>query len=311
MPLLLTTTRDDLPSQRLMLRSGQCAHVGRSELAEFSVPNDRELADSHFVVQCRASAIIESLGEELALVCDGESTSRIEFSDPMHQPARFIAGSTEFNLLWTPDVAIQSTRETDDDSESDTEPVDDSERIGMVAEKLKLSADAIALIQTPDVASDFVSRLIQQGCVDDALVSVAGLLPVVDAVVWASELQASGELPSGELPSGALPSGALIDAVRTWTGDVTEESRLAVKQIVEGDATDDGRLKWIAMAVVYSGGSLAPEGQAVVPPPEHLSAIAVSSSVRFALAAQEDREEAKLAWATAGLDRLRSRISNE
>lgn len=301
MPLLLTTTRDDLPSQRLMLRSGQCAHVGRSELAEFSIPNDRELAESHFVVQCRASAIIESLGEELALVCDGESTRRIEFSDPMHQPARFIAGSTEFNLLWTPDVAIQSTRETDDDPESETGPVDDSERIGTVAEKLKLSADAIALIQTPDVASDFVSRLIQQGCVDDALVSVAGLLPVVDAVVWASELQASSE----------LPPGALIDAVRTWTGDVTEASRLAVKQIVEGDATDDGRLKWIAMAVVYSGGSLAPEGQAVVPPPEHLSAIAVSSSVRFALAAQEERDEAKLVWATDGLDRLRSRISNE
>ena len=81
--------------RRIVLRGGQIARVGRTDWADFALPEDVDLADIHFVVHCDSNtAMIKSLAPDHDTKINGATTKKgeIQHGDVIE------AGATMFNV---------------------------------------------------------------------------------------------------------------------------------------------------------------------------------------------------------------------
>ncbi|MEA9589393.1 hypothetical protein VC279_18855 [Xanthomonas sp. WHRI 10064A] len=143
---------------------------------------------------------------------------------------------------------------------------------------MQLSAAARAQLGAPMAPQAAVRALLAQGYGEDAIKLLARLLPKRYAVAWLCQC-ARGETLDEEDRVGA----ALAEK---WVRDPSEAHRRAAQAFAHaGGYVSLGA--WLAAAVAWSGGSLAPPQQATpVPPPEHLTARAVAAAITL-LAARE------------------------
>lgn len=162
--------------------------------------------------------------------------------------------------------------------------------------RLDLDGDGQAAIAGADSAGLAAERLIAAGRLQDAAKLVAHALPRREAVWWAC-MCARG------VPDPALPpeDAAAIAAAEAWVRRPDEPARRAAAAAAERTkfATPEA---WAAMGAFWSGGSMSPEGQPVVPPAEHLTGTAVAgavmlAAVRHAPEKQKERLERFLASA--------------
>ncbi len=293
MPLLLTA-HSAAADRRMLLRAGQEARVGRSEWVEMSFPEDASLAQEHFVVRCGNDALVEVLDQQHSLVVDGNPVNQLSISGQRDDSMQFVAGCTHFAVVWSAEIApaeISSDRCCRADAADVS--LDHSEAIADVVKKMALSKDAAALAVSPDQRVQFLERLVDAKLDDDALRFIAGILPVAEAVRWAATSPCADQDESEPLTSD----------IWRWIESGQQTDRRQVHRSLAA-AAPSKRLQWLAEAVVYSGGSLAPDGQPVITPPPHLSAIAVLTSIRWALAGQQDRSSAIQRWIDAGRQSL-------
>ncbi|MBR0650320.1 hypothetical protein GXW78_11655 [Roseomonas terrae] len=142
--------------------------------------------------------------------------------------------------------------------------------------RLELDPDGEKAIAGADSASAGVDRLVAAGRYQDAVKLLAHALPKREAVWWAC-------MCARAIPDAGLPptDAAAIDAAEGWVRRPDEQARRAAATAAEKTkfATPES---WAAMGAFWSGGSMAPDGQMVVPPPEHLTATAVTGSVMLA-----------------------------
>lgn len=99
------------------------------------------------------------------------------------------------------------------------------------------------------------------------------------------------------VPPQALPAAdiAALNAAETWVRKPGDEAlRRAAWDAAQ--ATDFRSPEaWAAVGAFWSGGSLSPEGQPVIPPAEHLTGVAVCGSVVLAsVRGRPERAEARL-----------------
>ncbi|MBW6400947.1 hypothetical protein KPL78_24020 [Roseomonas sp. HJA6] len=142
--------------------------------------------------------------------------------------------------------------------------------------RLELDGDGQAAIAGADSAGAGVERLVAAGRHQDAVKLVAHALPKREAVWWAC-------MCARAIPDAALPpeDGGAITAAEGWVRRPDEPARRAAAAAAEKTkfATPES---WTAMGAFWSGGSMAPEGQMAVPPPDHLTATAVTGAVMLA-----------------------------
>ncbi len=142
--------------------------------------------------------------------------------------------------------------------------------------RLELDGDGQAAIAGADSAGAGVERLLAADRGQDAVKLIAHALPKREAVWWAC-------MCARAVPDAALlpPDGAAITAAEAWVRRPDEPARRAAAVAAEKTkfATPEA---WTAMAAFWSGGSMAPEGQMAVPPPDHLTATAVTGAVMLA-----------------------------
>lgn len=290
MPLLLTT---DAPTanRRLMLRVGQEARVGRSEWMEMSLPGDDSLAEEHFVVRCSDDAVVETLDSDASFIVRGEQVKRMTLSSAAGEKATFIAGNTKFVVNWTPDLTCSSKRPAKqaDATQCETQEVNVAAQMRAIGQTMSLSPDAVDLVEPGDQLDHFVDRLMKSNLADDAVRYIAGVLPASIAVRWAMEVA----------DASRLETSSLRDAISTWIDDPSEPARRTVQNLLSVEPCDNVT-KWIAQAVVYSGGSLAPDGQPIIKPPPHLSAVAIVTAHRWAISEASHRGEAVNVWIDSG-----------
>ncbi|WP_404309731.1 DUF6931 family protein [Neorhodopirellula lusitana] len=295
MSLLITAHPANDISKRLILRVGQEARVGSSEWVELSIPDDATLSPEHFVVRCGADAVFEVLDEQEALIVQGDALKRFTLSDHGECEAEFLAGQTTFTVRWSPEVVNVATPATCSSPQSYDVPQDDHDRIVDIADSMSLSEAATQMIQSPDSMLDYVERLIKSSLHDDAIRLVAGGLPVCTAINWA--IKTAGLMDQGNDPSGQKDS--LKQSMLAWTATGNEMDRRQVRDQLTVSKPDNVT-RWIAQAIVLSGGSLGPDDQPPVPPPAHLSGIAILTAHRWSVAAQPDRDAAMTAWLESG-----------
>ncbi len=141
----------------------------------------------------------------------------------------------------------------------------------MAAEQMDLSPEALALL-TPDAApAAAVQTLIAANLGMDALKLIARLLPKRYAVGWLCQCARDFPLDITEKSGAAM--------AEKWVRDPSEANRRAAFEFANA-----GKYKtlatFFAAAAGWAGGSLAPATQTVpVPPPDHLTAMAVAGAI--------------------------------
>jgi len=151
--------------------------------------------------------------------------------------------------------------------------------------EMELSAPARAQLDTAQPAQAAVRVLLDGGQPQDALKLLARLLPKRYVVAWLCQC-ARGEALSPEDRAGAV-------LAEKWVREPNEANRRAAFAFAQaGGYASLGA--WLAAAVAWSGGSLAPPTQDTpVPPAEHLTARAAVAAINLLAAQQPAQFEAR------------------
>lgn len=142
--------------------------------------------------------------------------------------------------------------------------------------RMELDAEGLKLLDGAADAAMGMARLEGAGRMPDAARIAAHALPKREAIWWAC--MCARAIPD---PAGKPEDIAALEAAEAWVRRPEEKSRRAAMAAAE-KAKFASAEAWAAVAVFWSGGSLAPEGQADVPPADHLTGGAVTGAVLLA-----------------------------
>lgn len=138
---------------------------------------------------------------------------------------------------------------------------------------LDLSDEAVALLPNSPNAYAYLGVLCEQELFHDAFLLMARTLPKQYAIAWGG--QCVEQFLTGTL---APEDKQCAQFVKLWLKGPDEKLRRASMASAEA-AEYEGPWAWLAAAVGYTGGSLAPENLPEVPPGPHLTAVAVAASL--------------------------------
>ena len=145
-----------------------------------------------------------------------------------------------------------------------------------------LSDEGAALLAPDDKPRAYLDRLLAEGHMADVVRFLAYVLPKREAVWWAwvCARKAAGSSPAPDVK-------AVLECVERWIVQPTDANRRAAYTTAERGniATPEGMA---AVAVFFSGGSIAPDGMPEVTPPERMTAKAVVGSVTIAATSKAD-----------------------
>lgn len=136
---------------------------------------------------------------------------------------------------------------------------------------LALSDDAVALMPDCKNTLSFLNRLCDDGLFHDAFVALARTLPRQYAIIWGDRCLQFG--PADDINDAEQHC---INIAKQWIRNPDETLRRAALDAAE-TLEFEGPYAWFAAAVGFSGGSLAPRDLDEVPPPEHLTAVAIAA----------------------------------
>ena len=162
-------------------------------------------------------------------------------------------------------------------SESRRKPAD-------VVSDVALSDEAVALLPEASNTLAYLNRLCDETLFEDAFLTLARVLPRQYAIIWASQCVR-------EFAGDASPEDQrCADLVEKWLAGPDDKLRRAAMDAA--DACEyEGPHAWLAAAVAFSGGSLAPPNQAEIEPPKDLTGIAVSACLTLIAVADEEKME--------------------
>ncbi len=154
--------------------------------------------------------------------------------------------------------------------------------------RLELEPDSEEALAGAQDALQGIEQLAEAGKLVEAARLVAHALPKREAVWWAC--MCARAVPDPALKPEDLASLAAAEA---WVRRPEERARRAAAEIAEKTSFKSAEA-WAAMGAFWSGGSLAPEGMADVPPGEHLTGVAIAgaivlASVRVSVERQNER----------------------
>jgi hypothetical protein len=145
-----------------------------------------------------------------------------------------------------------------------------------IRSRVGLSTDAAVVLGDCTKTPDALQRLEDGGFLVEAARLVAHALPKREAVWWAC-MCALHTAPS-DLPENDRLARELAE---NWVRQQTDKVRR--EAMGKAEAADFASPEaWAAVAAFWSGDSMAPEGQAAVPPAAHLCGTAVAGSVVLA-----------------------------
>lgn len=141
------------------------------------------------------------------------------------------------------------------------------------AKAVALTPEASAMLKPQATVADFISALMAAGLFKDAVDLMAQALPKREAVWWAC-LAARSRIDAETPPQVVMA----LEAAEAWVYRPTEELRRAAMERAEATRFDHPGV-WAAVGAFWSGGSIAPPGQPVVPPGDALTGRAVAGAV--------------------------------
>lgn len=237
----------------MLLRDGQVARFGRSDWADFPFPEDSQLADVHFEVDCsNRRVMLTALSPDHSLSLRGNPVSKIElFSSDV-----VVAGGSEFLF------SIEGQNSTNSAISSEAaELTTKSDVVVERAEYLELSEESQEDSSQFDRFTAFGEHLKLKRRWADAFLWFAFHANKQDAIVWTLQLIESVEEHLSLKPAQTIA----LDLVRAWLQTPNDAIRMECNSYAE-KLVWRGVGVWLACAVGSSGGSMAPEGFEEVSP---------------------------------------------
>jgi hypothetical protein len=143
--------------------------------------------------------------------------------------------------------------------------------------RLELEPPAAAMLDGAETCADAITRLEAAGLRNEAARLAAHALPKREAVWWAC--MCARAVPDPALAPTDLEALLAAEAwVRKPGDDAVRRAAMEAAQRT-GFRTPEA---WAAVGAFWSGGSMSPPGQPAVPPPDHLTGVAVSGGVVLA-----------------------------
>jgi hypothetical protein len=279
MQLVLQVAAGPAQGEKFQLRQGQVAKVGRTEWADFGVPQDPTMSELHFAVQC---------GPAECQVFDLQSSSpTLVNGKPIQQAVlrtgdQITAGETCFAVqIFGQGLPVVEGHVNDAaSSQPSAGALAPAETVGPVTaaewcEWLGLSKAASSLAQQITCPRELLDRLVADALFADAICLLSALLPRAAAVAWAADSVRPYTSDNN------LSDQQALQAAEQWSQDPQEPNRRAAE--TAATATNfEGAASWVALAAFWSGGSIAPPDQPVVEPLPTLTAKAVTGALLLA-----------------------------
>jgi len=290
--------------QSVSVSTGQVVKIGRAESADFSVPGDSQMSPVHFSLTCDSrNCHLRAMDEGGDTLVNGQRVMRAV----LKEGDRITAGATSFSVSAGDGETQQQTAGAPAPVSSPvapqvapTPPAQGPRTTAELCADLRIGEDAEHLLESDPSPPEFQETLIARELFPDAIRFLAYRLPKPKAVAWAVRCvrKASEQLPAKE--------AAALEAAERWLGDASDENRRAAQAAAEA-AKFEGGASWIAMAVFWSGGSMAPPDQAAVPPPPGLTAEAISAALTIAAIGDEPKlaPDVNRAFLADGLEDVR------
>jgi hypothetical protein len=149
--------------------------------------------------------------------------------------------------------------------------------LGPLLPRLEYEAEVAALVAAAPDAAAGLTALAEAGRYPEAMRLAAHALPKREAVWWAC-MCARAVPPDPTLTDA---DRAALEAAEAWVRKPEEATRRAAMTLAQATGFKSAEA-WAAVGAFWSGGSMAPEGQPVVPPAEHLTGVAIAGSVVLA-----------------------------
>ncbi len=283
--------------RRIVLRGGQTARVGRTDLSDFALPEDRDLAEIHFVVKCNENtAMIEALALDRETRING---APVNLQEIQHGDA-IEAGATLFH------VEIEGAAKSEVEH-SDSAPVSAIEpnrnEVLEIAVYIGLSEESLELARASTDPKRFGNVLVLNSKLQDALRWFAHTISKPQAVLWACVCV--DDIMHSESDSVQLTA---YRAAMRWGREPNDDNREDAKQLAEV-AKHEGVGGILAASAGWSGGSLAPSNLPEVPPDDRLTARCVC--IALAIASSRGAPAGTTDRLLAFIDRLRKPHTNQ
>jgi len=147
-----------------------------------------------------------------------------------------------------------------------------------------LSGAACALVKEDSVASVYLESLEQQQLYQDAIKFLTYKLPTDAGIKWA--IACIKELSS---PESKQQKDEPLDASDQWVKMPGDPTRWAAKKA--SDKTEkNGPSNLVAMAVFFSGGSMAPPGAPETPPPQYAAQKFIAGSILVTVVSHQPKD---------------------
>lgn len=159
-----------------------------------------------------------------------------------------------------------------------------------VRKRLDLPAEASALLEGCAATSEALERLEGSGFLIEATRLLAHALPKREATWWAC--MCAHHTAPANLPE---PDRTAVTQAEQWVRRQSDEPRRAAFAAAQ-QAGFGSPEAWAGVAAFWSGDSMSPIGQPVVPPADHLTGTAVAGAIALAaVRARPERQKDRLA----------------
>ncbi|MBV8819837.1 MAG: hypothetical protein JO022_15855 [Acidobacteriaceae bacterium] len=145
----------------------------------------------------------------------------------------------------------------------------------------KLSPEALALLRDDLGPSKYVAVLSENKLYKDAVKFLAHGMPVNVAIKWG--LACAKELRAPDQEEKTKPS---IEVTEAWLKTPDDKTRWQAKKVAD-DSGMETAADCVAMAVFFSGGSIAPEKAPNTPPPPYSANKFVAGGISMAVVSHE------------------------
>lgn len=278
MRVIFQVTAGPSTGRQIPLQSGEIARFGSSEAADVCILGDNFLSGVHFEVDCRSEqCLVRNL--------DGQGRTMLN-DDPLTESSLsngdiVRAGESSF-LAKLEGVVDKGESEAGDSGAAEEAPaVVEAKTLAEVCAELGLEEESLALLTPEHTPEAFAKTLGANEQFADAVRVLAAYLAKPAAIHWAHvcvQDMLAGKLSANET--------AALDAAMSWLRGPDEEKRRAAMKAAEATefVTPPG---WVAAAVFWSEGSIAPPDLPDVAPDEQLTGQAVTAALMM-LATQGD-----------------------
>jgi len=156
--------------------------------------------------------------------------------------------------------------------------------------RLELEPAAAALLASAQTAAQALALLQAKGLLNEAARLCAHALPKREAVWWACMCAAA--VPD---PGLSAADGNARLAAEAWVRKPADDGLRRAAWSAAEKTEFRSPEAWAATGAFWSGGSMAPAGQPVVPPGDHLTGLAVSGAIVLAsVRGRPERSPARL-----------------